>query len=215
MSKTFLSQDIDDYCTQHSGHETDMHRAIAEQALDFAPQTPDMSSDRLAGAVLRTLVAIKQPKSILEVGTFVGYSTLCMLEGYADGKITCLDWDERTVKMATERFAGTPYENRVHIIQGDASESMQNHLNHDQFDFIFIDADKRSYLHYVQWCYDHMPIGGVLVLDNALWKGRVVNPQSLHDKGVDNANKWLAEHKGLVNAMIPVRDGMHIVVKVA
>ena len=215
MSKTFIPQDIDEYCTHHSGYETDMHRAITEQAREFAPQTPDMSSDRLGGAVLRALVAIKQPKSILEVGTFVGYSTLCMLEGCEESKITCLDWDERTVKMATERFVGTDYENRVNIILGDAYESMQNTLDHAQFDFIFIDADKRSYLQYVQWCYEHMPVGGVLVLDNALWKGRVVNPQSLHDIGVDNANKWLAEHVGLINAMIPVRDGMHIVVKVA
>ena len=215
MTKTFIPQDIDDYCTEHSGYENDMHRAITEQARAFAPQTPDMSSDRQAGAVLRTLVAIKQPKSILEVGTFVGYSTLCMLEGCAGAKMTCLDWDTRTVKMATERFAGTPYENRIDIIEGDAYDSMQNQLNRHQFDFIFIDADKRAYLNYVQWCYDHMSMGGVMVVDNALWKGRVVCPETLHDQGVDNANKWLAGHEGLINAMIPVRDGMHIVVKVA
>ena len=215
MSKTFIPQDIDEYCTHHSGYENDMHRAITEQAREFAPQTPDMSSDRLGGAVLRTLVAIKQPKSILEVGTFVGYSTLCMLEGCDAPHMTCLDWDARTVKMARERFANTPYESRINIIEGDAYDSMQNHLANHQFDFIFIDADKRAYLHYVQWCYEHMPIGGVLVVDNALWKGRVVNPASLHDKGVHDANTWLARNEGLVNALVPVRDGMHIVVKVA
>ena len=215
MSKTFLPQGIDDYCTHHSGYEHDMHRAISAQALDFAPQTPDMSSDKLAGAVLRTLVAVRQPSSILEVGTFVGYSTLCMLEGCDKATVTCLDWDERTIAMVKDRFAGTPYQSRMHIIKGDAYESMQDKLTQHQFDFIFIDADKRSYLPYVQWCYDHMSMGGVLVLDNALWKGRVVEPENLHDKGVDSANKWLAEHEGLVNALIPVRDGMHIVVKVA
>lgn len=214
-AKSFIADDIDAYCTAHSGFETPEHHDIIKQALAFAPQTPAMSSDRMSGAVLRTLVTALQPLSILEVGTFVGYATLCMLEGTPDAKITCLDWDKRTVNMVQKRFGNSSYAPRWRIIHGDAYDSMQGELNQQQFDFVFIDADKVSYAKYVQWCYDHMPVGGVMVVDNALWHGRVLNPQSHHDMGVHNANQWIAAHPNLTNVLLPVRDGMHICVKTA
>lgn len=213
MPKTFLPADIDAYCTAYSGFETDMHRDILAQALDFAPQSPDMSSDKLGGAVLRTLVTALRPKNILEVGTFVGYATLCMLEGDENCQITCLDWDERTVGMVRERFGNSDYAHRWQILHGDAYETMQTHLAEKTYDFIFIDADKVSYPKYAQWCYDHMPVGGVMVVDNALWQGRVLNPQSNHDHGVHTTNVWIQEHPNLTNVLLPVRDGMHICVK--
>lgn len=213
--KSFIPDDIDAYCTVHSGYETDEHRDITKQAKEFAPQTPAMSSDRMSGAVLRTLVTALQPKSILEVGTFVGYATQCMLEGAPQAQVTCLDWDERTVNMVQERFGKGAYGHRWRILHGDAYDSMMHQINHETFDFVFIDADKVSYPKYVQWCYDHMPVGGVMVVDNALWHGRVLDPQSHHDVGVHDANTWIANHSKLTNVLLPVRDGMHICVKTA
>ena len=182
----------------------------------FSPQA-DMSSNRLSGGFLRTLTALKQPKNILEVGMFFGYATLCMCEGAPQAAVTCLEWDGRYVELAKDSFDAHPCTNTITIVQGDATQTMLEQMQQQQFDFIFIDADKQSYTFYVEHAIAHLPIGGVLVVDNSLWGGRVIDTNAhndIHTHAIDSVNTMLLNHPNMINTLIPIRDGVHVAIKI-
>ncbi len=207
---------IDSYCHNHTYYENSFLENVLKIAQEFSPQA-GMSSNRLSGGLLRTLTAIKQPQHILEVGVFFGYSTLCMAEGAPQAKITALEWDGRYVELAKDSFDAHPCTNTITVVQGDALETIVQQMQRHQFDFIFIDADKQSYVFYVQHAINHLPSGGVLVVDNTLWGGRVTDMNThddVHTKAIDSANKMLLEHPNMINTLIPMRDGIHVAVKI-
>ncbi len=204
--------DVEQYCAKHSTKESAFLKKVREDAYRFAPQA-DMCSDRLSGAILRTLTALHKPKKILELGLFYGYATLCMAEGAPEAEITCIEWDGRVIDSAKDFFDKHHCTNKITVIHGDANEKIENVLAREQFDFIFIDADKNGYVNYVEKCANHLQRGGVMLVDNTLWRGRVVEPENEKDCIVDESNKILLEDIRFENVLMPIRDGMHLAVK--
>ena len=204
--------DIAEYCGSHSTKESAFLKKIREDAYRFAPQA-DMCSDRLSGAMLRTLTALHKPKKILELGLFYGYATLCMAEGAPNADITCIEWDGRVIDSAKDFFDKHYCTNTITVIHADANEKLAEVLEQNQFDFIFIDADKKGYVNYVEQCSEHLQSGGVMVVDNTLWRGRVIDPENEKDSTVDESNKILMEDNRFENVLIPIRDGMHLAVR--
>ena len=204
--------DIDQYCASHSTKESDFLKKVREDAYRFAPQA-DMCSDRLSGAMLRTLTTLHKPKKILELGLFYGYATLCMAEGAPDAEITCIEWDGRVIDSAKDFFDKHGGDNSITVIHGDANEKLAGVLSENQFDFIFIDADKTGYVNYVNQCKEHLKSGGVMVVDNTLWRSRVLDPENEKDCAVDESNKILLDDDTFENVLMPIRDGMHLAVK--
>lgn len=204
---------ITEYCRRHSGRESSLLKAIRKDAVAFAPKA-DMCSDAVSGGLLRILARVKQPKNILEIGMFFGYATLCMAQGFLDTKITCLERDEKVIAIAKKYFKRYgPSSDCIKVVRGDAKVLLPKVLSENSFDFIFVDAEKSAYPSYVSLCCDHVPSGGVIVLDNALWKGGVCAPNSRSSSAIHKANIQLLQDKRFDTVLVPVRDGMHIAVK--
>ena len=211
--KYTTNPEIEEYCQEHSGLENSLLKKVRESAFRFAPQA-DMCSDRLSGGFLRTITAMNKPKNILELGMFYGYSTLCMAEGSPDAKITCVESDGRVIDTAKDFFDAHPCKNIIDVLHCDANVELDNILESQQFDFIFIDADKRATADYVEKCCNHLQSGGIIVVDNSLWRGSVLNTENDEKaNSVDEANKYILNDDRFENAMLPIRDGIHIGVR--
>ena len=168
--------------------------------------TPEQSS------FLSFLIKIGNFKNILELGTFMGYSTLAMAIAVGDsGHVTSVDKDIKTTSIAANFWKSTPYANKISLINGDAKIVLQNLTNEQKiFDFIFIDADKSSYKYYFETCLNLMADNGLIVFDNVLWKGKVFD-QSINDsktKTIREFNNFIKNDKRITTTMISIGDGM-------
>ena len=168
--------------------------------------TPEQSS------FLSFLIKIGNFKNILELGTFMGYSTLAMAIAVGDsGHVTSVDKDIKTTSIAANFWKSTPYANKISLINGDAKIVLQNLINEQKiFDFIFIDADKSSYKYYFETCLNLMADNGLIVFDNVLWKGKVFD-QSINDsktKAIREFNNFIKNDKRITTTMISIGDGM-------
>ena len=168
--------------------------------------TPEQSS------FLSFLIKIGNYKNILELGTFMGYSTLAMAIAVSDsGHVTSVDKDIKTTSIAANFWKSTPYANKISLINGDAKIVLQNLTNEQKiFDFIFIDADKSSYKYYFETCLNLMADNGLIVFDNVLWKGKVFD-QSINDsktKAIREFNNFIKNDKRITTTMISIGDGM-------
>ena len=168
--------------------------------------TPEQSS------FLSFLIKIGNYKNILELGTFMGYSTLAMAIAVGDsGHVTSVDKDIKTTSIAANFWKSTPYANKISLINGDAKIVLQNLTNEQKiFDFIFIDADKSSYKYYFETCLNLMADNGLIVFDNVLWKGKVFD-QSINDsktKAIREFNNFIKNDKRITTTMISIGDGM-------
>ncbi|MGB1361476.1 MAG: O-methyltransferase [Alphaproteobacteria bacterium] len=211
--KYITNPEIEQYCQAHSAVENSLLKKVREDAFRFAPQA-DMCSDRLSGSFLRTISLLKQPKNILELGMFYGYATLCMAEGSPQAKITCVEHDGRVIDRAKDFFDAHPCKNEINVIHADANTELDKILSSEQFDFIFIDADKRAYADYAEKCCDHLQSGGVLIVDNTLWRGGILETDTDEKAiSVDEANKYILNDDRFENVLLPVRDGMHLAIK--
>ena len=168
--------------------------------------TPEQSS------FLSFLIKIGNYKNILELGTFMGYSTLAMAIAVGDsGYVTSVDKDIKTTSIAANFLKSTPYANKISLINGDAKIVLQNLIKEQKiFDFIFIDADKSNYMHYFETCLNLMAENGLIVFDNVLWKGKVFD-QSINDsktKAIREFNNFIKNDKRITTTMISIGDGM-------
>jgi len=168
--------------------------------------TPEQSS------FLSFLIKIGNYKNILELGTFMGYSTLAMAIAVGDsGYVTSVDKDIKTTSIAANFLKSTPYANKISLINGDAKIVLQNLIKEQKiFDFIFIDADKSGYMHYFETCLNLMAENGLIVFDNVLWKGKVFD-QSINDsktKAIREFNNFIKNDKRITTTMISIGDGM-------
>ena len=168
--------------------------------------TPEQSS------FLSFLIKIGNYKNILELGTFMGYSTLAMAIAVGDsGYVTSVDKDIKTTSIAANFLKSTPYANKISLINGDAKIVLQNLIKEQKiFDFIFIDADKSNYMHYFETCLNLMTENGLIVFDNVLWKGKVFD-QSINDsktKAIREFNNFIKNDKRITTTMISIGDGM-------
>ncbi len=172
-----------------------------------------MLSGFFQGRVLSMLSHMIKPKVVLEIGTYLGYSALCLAEGLADGgKVITLDIQEDSNRVAREFVAKTEFNDRIEFLLGPATDLIPN-LN-ETFDLVFIDADKPNYSNYYNLVFDKVRPGGFIIADNVLWSGKVIeaekdeNTQALHD-----FNKRVLADDRVANVLLSIRDGLMVVRK--
>lgn len=176
---------------------------------------PRMLSGHLQGKLLEFISKIIKPKKILELGTFTGYSTICLSKGLAEnGTITTIEINDELEDIILEYFEKAGIQNKVNLIFGDALEIIPA-LDND-FDLVFIDADKRSYIDYYKSVIDKVKSGGVIIADNIFWSGKVLEEVQKNDyytKGILEFNEFVKNDSLVEKFALPLRDGLFLIRK--
>lgn len=176
---------------------------------------PRMVSGHLQGRILKMICRMIQPRRVLELGTFTGYSALCFAEGMAeDGEVHTLEIDDEVEDFAQEHFAMSPYGHKVKMIIGDALTTIASLT--ETYDLVFIDANKRDYLRYYEAVLPLVRPGGFILADNTLWDGKVVTEPDSHDPqtvGINTFNNFVATDSRVEKVILPLRDGLTILWK--
>ena len=211
----FLPKDIAEYAELHTSPESDL---LAELNRDTYSNVliPRMLSGHLQGRVLSMFAKMLQPKAILEIGTYTGYSALCMAEGLAEGGVLhTIDINEELETRIRKFFDQSNYAENLHLHIGNALEIIPT-LSED-FQLVFIDADKTNYSAYYDLLIDRLPNGAVLIADNVLWSGKVLAEDQLakdkDTKALDEFNKKIHADPRVENVLMPIRDGLMVVRK--
>lgn len=210
----FISEKLDDYVVQHTENEPELLRELSRETFQKMLQ-PRMLSGHFQGRILSFLSKLIRPKKILELGTFTGYSALCLAEGLdKDGELHTIDKNEELVSFQRRYFNRSIYGSKIHQHTGCALEIIKK-LNY-KFDLIFIDADKSNYVNYFNLLADKIKRGGVLISDNVLWSGKVIEPlenSDLSTKVLLEYNKLLKEDPRFETILLPIRDGLTLSIK--
>ena len=171
-----------------------------------------MLSGHIQGRFLSMLSKMKSPSTILEIGTYTGYGTLCLLEGLKeDGKIFTIDRNEELLKIQNKYFEESGKRDKIIQLTGNAKEIL-NDLN-ETYDLVFIDADKENYIEYFKQVSERLNNNGVIISDNVLWSGKVLDSSLEKDEETNalvNFNKILNEDKRFETVILPLRDGLSI-----
>lgn len=173
---------------------------------------PQMMVGHIEGAFLRLLVRITRANQILEIGTFTGYSSLAMAEGLpANGKLITLDVSKQSTDIAKKYWEKSPHGSKIKSILGPALESIET--LEESFDMAFIDADKANYINYYEAILPKLNQGGLIVADNTLWSGRVLQPEAKSDHALAKFNHHVLSDSRVECVLLTVRDGMMLIWK--
>lgn len=178
---------------------------------------PRMCSGHIQGRLLKMLVRMIKPKHILELGTYSGYSALCLAEGLTDDDATIdtIEIDDELEDFIRQHFSQSPYGNRINLHIGDALDIVPRLGK--QFDLVYIDANKRHYSQYFNLVMDYLEHGGFIIADNTLWDGKVVEPEHKQSdrqtQGIVEFNRMVAQDPRVEVVIIPVRDGISLIRK--
>lgn len=199
---------IDNYCEP----ESELLQRI-DRETNLKVLMPRMLSGHYQGRVLSMLSKMLAPKRILEIGTFTSYATLCLAEGLsADGKIYTLDVNAELEDMARKNFADSNYNSKINYLLGDATETIK-HIK-ETFDLVFIDADKKNNGNYFDMVFDRVRKGGIIIVDNVLWSGKVLQENPDRDtKNINKFNEKIKNDPRVEQLILPVRDGLFIIRK--
>lgn len=204
-----MTEDLDRYVQNISQDEPELLAALNRETHQKVLR-PRMISGAYQGRLLSFISKLIQPKNILEIGTFTGYSALCLAEGISKtGELHTIDKNEELFDLQSKYFQKSDYRSQIIQHLGDAIKIIPNLKK--QFDLVFIDADKKNYNNYYDLVFPKLNSGGVIVTDNVLWYGKVLEPTKKGDK--DTAllkafNQKLAEDERLENILLPIRDGL-------
>ena len=207
----FLSQDLEDYIEQHSEKEP-AHLAALNKETYQKILLPRMLSGHFQGRVLSMLSKLIRPKNILEIGTYTGYSALCLCEGMQEnGQPHTIDIKEELVDFQRKHFDKSAWGHQIvqHLGEGIGIIPTIDLT----FDLVFIDADKENYLNYFELIVPKMNKGGIILSDNVLWSGKVVEPLQKNDlstKVLLEYNKLLANDPRVETVLLPIRDGLTV-----
>ena len=201
-----------DYCRDHSQADSSLLMELINYTWENE-EIPQMISGQLVGNFLKSLIKLLRAKRIVEVGTFTGYSALQMAEALPkDGEIHTCELMEKHAKTAQSFFDRSDYGNKITIHQGSALNSLEL-LQAGSFDMAFIDADKTNYLEYYQRCLALIKKGGVIILDNMLWGGDVLDPQDDDTKALRKTGDFIQSDNRVFNTLLPIRDGLMLCIK--
>jgi len=205
---------IDDYILLHSDMEPE-YLAKVNRATHVKVINPRMCSGHLQGRVLSMLCHMIQPKCILELGTFTGYSALCMAEALPnDGVLHTIECDDELEDFIRQNFDGSEYGHKIKLHIGEALQVI-NSLD-ETFDLVFIDADKREYMSYYEAVLPKLKVGGFIFADNTLWDGKVLETVDSNDKQtieIMHFNDFVATDKRVEKVILPLRDGLTLIRK--
>ncbi|WP_306353755.1 O-methyltransferase [Flavobacterium sp. '19STA2R22 D10 B1'] len=207
----FISQELEDYVAFHSENEPKLLEDLNKETHQKIMQ-PRMLSGHFQGRVLSMLSKIINPKNILEIGTYTGYATLCLAEGMQkEGVLHTIDINEELADFQKKYFDLSPWKDQIVQHLGNATEIIPT-LD-TKFDLIFIDADKDNYVTYFNQIVPIMNKGGIILSDNVLWSGKVLDelkPNDLSTKVLKEYNLLLKEDPRVETVLLPIRDGLTV-----
>ncbi len=207
----FLPENIDQYAIDHTQDEPELLQQLTRETWQKV-LAPRMSSGHYQGRVLSMISKLIQPKSILEIGTFTGYATLCLAEGMqANATLDTIDVNEELYDMQRSYFDASAYGAQIKQHTGNALDIIPKLSK--TFDLVFIDADKANYPTYLELLIPKLKSGAVILSDNVLWSGKVVekvNSKDTDTKALLHYNKILKQHPKLETVLLPIRDGLTI-----
>ncbi|WP_426669839.1 O-methyltransferase [Mucilaginibacter sp. McL0603] len=208
-----LPHDLQLYLEDHCDPEPPALKKINRETYLKVLQ-PHMLSGHYQGRLLSMLSKMMQPKSILEIGTFTGYSTICLAEGLAaDGIIHTIEINREMEEMLSQHYKSTNVEKKVKQYFGPAAQIIVE-IEENNFDLAFIDADKRNNLHYFQLVIEKIRSGGLIIIDNVLWKGKVYGAENDTDtRLIRELNDHITQDTRVEKLVLPVRDGVMLIRK--
>lgn len=209
-----LSAELEKYLNRHRTSEIDLLKKLEKETFQKTTQ-PQMLSGGFQGRLLSLISKMIQPKIILEIGTFTGYATLCLAEGLSKkGKIITIDRNEELMYLPKKYFAESEFAEQIEIKIGNALEVLDE--LEETFDLVFIDADKSNYINYYEKVLDKMNSGGIILADNVLWYGKVLEEPKPNDKDtliLKEFNELVAKDNRVEAVILPIRDGISLIRK--
>ena len=207
----FISEKLNDYIKKHSNKESDLLKELSRETK-LKILNSRMLSGSYQGRILSMISKLTKPKYILEIGTYTGYSSLCLAEGMKnDGELHTIDKNEELYDFQKKYFNKSGYGDKIFQHLGNALELIQT-IN-KKFDLIFLDADKENYAKYLELLVNKLNTNGVLVTDNVLWSGKVTMPisdEDLSTQEINKFNKLLNQRTDMETIILPIRDGISI-----
>jgi len=206
----FISDKLADYLNKNSEKEPEILSRLSKETHQKILQ-PRMLSGHVQGRFLSFISKIKSPNKILEIGTYTGYSTICLAEGLSkNGKIDTIDKNEELIKIQSKYFEESGYRNKIIQHTGHALDILKN-LN-EKYDIIFIDADKENYINYFNLVSNKLSKNGIIISDNVLWSGKVLDSNQMDEETstLVQFNKIINNDKRFKSIILPIRDGISI-----
>lgn len=207
-----MNADLARYVAAHSRPVSQVGRRVIEETARLFPEVSQMQVDPVQGAFLAWLVRLIGARRILEIGTFTGLSSLSMAEALAEGgEIVCCDISEQYTALARQAWKDAGVADRITLRLGPALDTLAE--LEGPFDLAFLDADKPNYPRYVERLKEMVRPGGVIVVDNTLWSGRVIDPNDQTDatKGIRRLNQIVASSPDLEAVLLPFADGVTVI----
>ncbi len=209
-----IKKDLQEYAENHTSPEDEVLYQLNRET-HLKTIHPRMISGHLQGKFLEMVSQMIKPTQILEIGTFTGYSAICLSKGLTiDGCIHTIEKSQELKSIAIKAFTKAGIENQISYYTGDAMDIIPK-IN-EKFDLIFIDADKDNYLNYYKLVFDKLKSGGFILADNALWSGKVIEKTAASDKdtkGLVAFNDFVQQDDRVENVLLPLRDGIMVVRK--
>lgn len=210
----FIPKNIEKYSEDHTTEESEILQNINRET-HLKSLMPRMLSGNIQGKFIGFLASISQAKTILEIGSFTGYSAIAIAElASPNSKIYCIEKNEELFETINNNIEKAGIKNRTQILIGKALEILPN-LKIEP-DFVFLDADKINYLNYYKILIEKIPVGGIIVADNVLWSGKVIEPihQNDHEtQAIIDFNVFVQNDIRVLNILLPVRDGLMLIKK--
>ena len=210
----FSNKEIYNYIDNHSSDESDILYELRRET-ELKCLNPIMLSGKIQGNFLAIISKLIKPFNVLEIGTYTGYSTLCIAKGLNPaGMIHTIDKNEELLQIQNKYFEKSGLRNQIKQYTGDALAIIPK-LKFD-FDMVFLDADKENYIKYLELISPILKPGGILLTDNVLWHGKILESSENQDRVtrlIDNFNKKILEDKSLKTVMLPIRDGISLTLK--
>lgn len=209
-----MSPELEDYIEAHISPEPEYLRKI-DRDTNLYRLNGRMCSGHIQGRLLKMLTAMIQPEKVLELGTFTGYSALCIAEALdKEGEIHTIEADDELEEEIRNNISSSPHASKVHLYIGDALETMRN-FPPESFDMVLIDADKRQYPDYFEMAALLIKPGGFILADNTLWDGHVteMGRHSSQTEGIMRFNDIVRKTPGFDIAILPLRDGLTLIQK--
>ncbi|NIJ53468.1 O-methyltransferase [Dyadobacter arcticus] len=212
----FLAEEIEEYAVLHTENESELLKSLSRETHANI-LNPRMLSGHLQGRFLSMISKMIRPETILEIGTYTGYSAICLCEGLRDGgKLITIDVNEELEIFTRKFFSNSPYAESIDYRIGNALDIIPTLTN--TFDLVFIDADKINYSSYFNLCLEKVRAGGFLIADNVLWSGKVIQQTDIRiDKDTQallDFNQMVHEDNRVSNVLIPIRDGLMLLQKI-
>lgn len=209
-----IDNDFEQYLSQHSSPEDEVLAELT-RFTNLTTYNPRMLSGRQQGLFLQMICEMYRPKNVLEIGTFTGYSAICIARGIMpDGHLDTIEANDELVEVIQKFLKLSGVEQNVSLHTGNALDLISTLKS--TYDLVFIDGDKREYPNYYQLVFPKVKVGGFIIADNVLWGGKVIDPDSIdsHTSAIIEFNQLIQNDDRVLNVLLPMRDGLMLIRKI-